>query len=322
MDFTILGALLELGIFGLLFGIGLAIASKKFAVEVDPRVVQIAEILPNANCGACGFPGCSGFAKAVVEGKVSVNGCPVGGVNVAEKIARILGVESPQPTDVMVAVAICNGGKRARDKFIYDGIAECRSALIVGNGQKMCSYGCLGFGTCVSACPFDALKMGSHDIPVTDFDRCTGCGICVRICPTKVMRLVPKNSSIYVACSSRDPGIFVRKVCEVGCIACSMCQRNCQYDAIKVVDNVAQIDYSRCTACGVCIEVCPTKCILNKFPEILEKNNGIPIPVPINPDETKKMLAEIKEKLSARKAQKPLANDTQTGSNGEMKSAG
>lgn len=312
MDFTILGALIELGIFGFLFGIGLAIAARKFAVDVDPRAVQIAEILPNANCGACGFPGCSGFAKAVAEGKAPTNGCPVGGISVAEKIAKILGVELSSPGEVMVAIALCNGGKRAKDKFIYDGIAECRAALVAGYGQKMCTYGCLGFGTCISACPFDALKMGPNDVPITDFDKCTACGICVKVCPTGVMKLVPKNSPIYVACNSHDPGTFVRKACETGCIACMMCQRNCQYDAIKVTENLAQIEHSKCTACGVCIEVCPTKCILNKFHEILAKNNGIPLAVPINPEKTKKLLEEIKAKQSAQKSQKTPAIETKT----------
>ena len=295
MDYAIIGALIELGFFGLLFGVGLAIAAKKFAVEVDPRVEQVMEVLPNANCGACGYPGCSGFAKAVVAGEAPVDGCVPGGAEVANKIAEILGVSVGEVKEPMVAVARCHGGTRAKDKFIYEGIHDCRAAKIVASGFKVCEFGCLGLGTCVEACPFDALSMGEDDIPVTDFDKCTGCGICVSVCPNDVMVLVPKSAPIYVACNSKDPGAFVRKACESGCIACRMCERYCHTGAIKVTENLASIDYAKCDGCGVCIEVCPTKTILNKFVDILKQHNGVPAPVPTNPEETKKLLAQLKE---------------------------
>ncbi|MCD6418224.1 RnfABCDGE type electron transport complex subunit B [bacterium] len=295
MDYAIIGALLELGFFGLLFGIGLALAAKKFAVEVDPRVEMVMEVLPNANCGACGYPGCSGFAKAVVAGEAPVSGCIPGGSEVTEKIGKILGV-SAEAKEPLVAVVKCNGGVRAKDKFLYDGIADCRAAYLVGDGLKMCSYGCLGFGTCVDACPFDSLSMGPDGLPVNDFEKCTGCGICVDVCPTGVMQLVPKNKPIYVACNSRDKGAFVRKACQSGCIACMLCEKHCDFDAIHIKENLASIDFDKCKLCGVCIEVCPTDTILNKFKKVLAENNGIPAAVAINPSATKKLLEKIKER--------------------------
>ncbi len=311
MEYAIIGALLELGFFGLLFGIGLALAAKKFAVEVDPRVELVMAVLPNANCGACGYPGCSGFAKAVVAGEAPVSGCVPGGADVTTKIAGILGV-SAESSEPLVAVVRCNGGIRANDKFAYDGIADCRAALLVGNGQKMCSYGCLGFGTCVDACPFNSLSMGPDGLPVNDFDKCTGCGICVEICPTDVMQLVPKNKPIFVACNSKDKGAFVRKACESGCIGCMLCEKNCPYDAIHISENLARIDFDKCKLCGICIEVCPTNTILNKFAKILAANNGIPAPIAIKPEATKKLLEKIKEKRKQEAAAKAEANKSNT----------
>lgn len=302
MEYAIIGALLELAFFGLLFGVGLALAAKKFAVEVDPRVEMILEILPNANCGACGYPGCSGFAKAVVAGEASVSGCTPGGAEVAQKTADILGVVA-EATEPLVAVVRCNGGIRAKDKFKYDGIADCRAAMLVANGYKMCTYGCLGFGTCVNACPFGALSMGSEGLPINDFEKCTGCGICVDVCPTGVLQLVPKNKPIFVACNSRDKGAFVRKACKSGCIACMLCEKNCPYDAIHISENIARIDFNKCKLCGICIEVCPTKTILNKFHKVLQAHNGIPVPIPIKPEATKKLLEKIKEKKKQKTAE-------------------
>jgi len=313
MDYAILGALIELGVFGLIFGAGLAIAAKKFIVEVDPRVEQIMAILPNANCGACGFPGCSGFAKGVVESKAKPSGCIPGGGATADKIAQVLGVTA-EATEPKVAIVKCNGGIRANDKFTYDGIADCRAAQLVGAGFKICSYGCLGLGTCASLCPFGALTMSAENLPINDFEKCTGCGICVQICPTKMLELVPRSKPIFVACNSGDKGAFVRKACSAGCIACSLCQKNCMFDAIHINNNLAKVDYSKCTECGICIEVCPTKAILDKFPKILESHKGIPAALPINAEQTQKLLSEIKEKqkqeAAAKATTKPKVQDS------------
>jgi Na+-translocating ferredoxin:NAD+ oxidoreductase RNF subunit RnfB len=303
MEYALIGSIIELAFFGLIFGIGLAIAAKKFAVIVDPRVELVLDVLPGANCGACGFPGCSGFAKAVVEKQAAVNGCPVGGPDVADSIAKILGSEVKE-IEVMIAVAACNGGNKAIEKYKYDGINNCRAAMFLGGGHKLCTHGCLGYGTCVEACPFDALHMGPNNIPITDPNKCTACEICVEVCPTDVMKLVPKNQPVFVACNSTDPGPNVLKACETGCIACMMCQKNCPEDAIHIIDKLAVIDYSKCTACGVCISVCPTKCILDKHPNILKANKGIPQALPFQPEETKILLAKIKEEQAKAKAAK------------------
>ena len=303
MEFAIIGAVIELAAFGLLFGIGLGIAAKKFAVQVDPRVEMILGILPNANCGGCGYPGCSGFAKAVAGGEAKVTACSPGGCAVAEKIAQILGVAA-ETAEPLVAVVRCNGGIRAHEKFVYDGIANCRAIQLIGMGHKVCSYGCLGFGTCVDECPFGALRMGDDGLPVTDFAKCTGCGICVNICPTKVLALVPASKSVFVACNSLDKGAFVRKACESGCIACMMCQKMCPQNAITIADNLARIDFAKCNECGVCIAVCPTKTILNKFADVLKANADKPAAVPSNPENTEKLVAEIKEKQKQQQAAK------------------
>ncbi len=302
MDYSIVGALAELGFFGLLFGAGLGIAAKKFSVEVDPRVEKIIEALPSANCGACGFPGCSGYAKAVVAQTAPVNACIPGGGAVASQISSILGVAATNAAEPKVAVCSCNGGKRAFDKFEFEGIGDCRAVKLVAGGQKTCPHGCLGFGNCAKVCPFGALTMGDDNLPLVDFDKCTGCGICVRECPNAVMKLVPKSLSVFVACNSTNSGVFVKKACETGCIGCMMCQRNCPESAITITNNLASIDATKCTGCGICISVCPTKTILSKFDVVLASHNGKPFALPKDPDATAALLEKIKEAQKQKKA--------------------
>jgi len=224
MDPTIVSSIVAVGGLGILFGAGLALASKKFSVEVDPRVEQVAELLPNANCGACGYPGCSAFAEAVVRGDASVDGCSVGGASVAQEIARILGVEVDFSVEKKVAVVQCQGGKaEAKERFEYRGIEDCAAAELVDGGHKACTYGCLGLGTCVRACPFDAMYMNDNGLPVVIEEKCTGCGICVQVCPRGVMALIPVSQKMYLACVSQDKGKAVREVCSVGCVTCGVC---------------------------------------------------------------------------------------------------
>ena len=208
MDYTILGSVIELGAFAFLFGAGLGIAVKKFAVEVDSRVALVEEALPSANCGACGFPGCGAFAKAVVDGSAPINGCIPGGTDVAEKIASILGKEATTSVR-QVAICTCNGGGNAALSFEYDGIKDCRSASAVSGGPKACIFDCIGLGTCAEACPFDAIKM-ENSLPVVDFENCTACGICVEVCPKDVMLLVPFKKKVHVACNSTWKGKEVK----------------------------------------------------------------------------------------------------------------
>lgn len=223
MDLSIMSALIVLAGLGLVFGAGLAIASRAFAVHKDPRVAQIEAVLPGANCGACGAPGCSGFAEGVVEGKYPVTGCTAGGAETSKAVAEIMGTEAGD-VKACVAVVRCRGDKEAcPDRADYQGIRDCRAAMLVDDGSKGCVYGCLGLGTCVAACPFDAMVMGENGLPMVIEDKCTACGECVRACPRDIIELVPRNQYVYIGCRSQDFGKAVKAVCKVGCIGCSLC---------------------------------------------------------------------------------------------------
>lgn len=248
-----------------IFGIGLAYFAKKFAVEVDERVQKVREILPGVNCGSCGLAGCDAFAEAVAAGKVPVDGCIPGQKDVADKIAAILGTGEAAAKEKKVAQLHCNGTKEnCKPKFDYDGIKTCKAASIIQSGYKACSYACLGFGDCVLVCPVNAISMKSNGLPVVDKEKCISCGKCVKECPKALYDLVPKKNKIHVLCSSKDPGKIVTKVCKVGCIACKLCEKACKFDAIHVTDNLAKIDYKKCTQCGACVTACPRKIIVNE----------------------------------------------------------
>ena len=223
MNPAISSALIIMGGLGFLFGVSLAVASRVFLVQRDPRVEEIEKILPGANCGACGAPGCSGFAEGVVEGRYPVNGCVPGGAEVAKLVAEIMGTEAGEVVP-KVAVVRCRGGRdNAVNRAEYQGIKDCRAAVLIDNGAKGCIYGCLGLGTCVEACPFDAMFMGDEGLPVVNEDLCTGCGECVRVCPRGIMELIPRDQKVYIACVSKDFGKAVKAVCKVGCIGCGIC---------------------------------------------------------------------------------------------------
>ncbi len=254
-------AVLVLGSLGLLFGLGLAVASKKFCVPTDPRLEKIVSCLPGANCGACGMPGCMGFAQALLRGEVSLDSCRAMEEEQREKAARILGIKLETKTK-QVAVLHCGGGRKIKDRFQYNGLKDCAAANLVARGQKECLYGCLGFGTCQAVCPFDAIRMSDEGLPVVDINKCTACGKCVETCPKDLFSLTLFTSRVHVACSSQDSGRDTRAVCPAGCIACRRCEKACPVDAIHVIDNLAVIDYNKCTSCGECVKVCPTKCII------------------------------------------------------------
>ncbi len=218
-----MSALLVMGGLGVLFGAGLAIASKIFAVQKDPRVKAIEEALPGANCGACGAPGCSGFAEGVVQGKYPVNGCTAGGSEVVTIIAGIMGKDAENVIP-QIAIVQCRGDKdNSIDRAVYQGIQSCKAAELVAQGPKGCTYGCLGFGDCAESCPFDAIQMGENGLPVVDEARCTGCGNCVKACPRGIMALINADQKVYLACVSKDFGKAVKSVCKVGCIGCGLC---------------------------------------------------------------------------------------------------
>jgi RnfABCDGE-type electron transport complex B subunit len=257
----ILIPVLTLGFLGLVFGVGLAVASKRFTVETDPRLEKIHGLLPGSNCGTCGGAGCFGFAESLLSGKLSIDACRVSQEAVKEKIAQLLGKKLEKKVKSL-AVLHCNGGKKVKERFFYRGIEDCVAANLVLGGQKECVFGCLGFDTCVKVCPFGAISMNTEDLPVVDKNKCKACNKCVEICPKKLFSLVPVTSNVYVACSSHDLGKDTKAVCPVGCIACRKCEQACPADAIHVIDNLAVIDYQKCTSCGECVKVCPMKTIL------------------------------------------------------------
>lgn len=259
----ILIPVLTLSGLGLIFGIGLAIAAKKLCVASDPRVEEVFSKLAGANCGACGKAGCMGFTESLIKGECTVDKCPVTEIDKKTEIAKLLGQEVKQKVKT-VAVLHCGGGTRAKDKFKYEGIKDCIAANLIQGGQKACVYGCLGFATCVRACPFGAITMGDDSLPIVDAEKCTACGKCVAICPKKLFTLVPVEKKFYTNCSSLDFGKAVMDVCSVGCIACGKCEKTCPVSAIKIVDNLAIFDYDKCQNIGECAKACPTKCILKR----------------------------------------------------------
>jgi RnfABCDGE-type electron transport complex B subunit len=254
-------AILVLGSLGLLFGLGLAVASKKFCVVVNPKLEKVLTCLPGANCGVCGKPGCMAFAQSLIKGEVSLDSCRAIEEKEKEKVAETLGVKLEKKVK-QVAVLCCGGGKKVKERFQYNGLQDCIAADMVLRGQKECVYGCLGFGTCAEVCPFDAISMSEEGLPVVDFEKCRTCGKCVEICPKGLFALIPATGKVILACSSHEIGRNTREVCPVGCIACRKCEKVCPVDAIHVVDNLAVIDYNKCTSCGECVKACPVKCII------------------------------------------------------------
>lgn len=258
--------MISIGGLGLVFGAGLGFAGKIFAVEEDPKLGAILEVLPGANCGGCGFPGCGGLASAIVAGTAPVNGCPVGGAAVAAKVGEIMGVAAAdgEPT---AAVVKCNGNcNTAKNKYDYFGMDDCVMAnQLAGGGAKSCAYGCLGLGSCKKACAFGAIEI-IDGVAVVDKEKCVSCGKCVSACPKHIIELLPAKKKVKVQCSSKDAGKTVMQNCSVGCIACKICEKNCPFDAIHVVDNLAVIDYDKCKNCGICANKCPKNVISGKKP--------------------------------------------------------
>jgi electron transport complex protein RnfB len=256
----IITAAAVLGSLGVVFGIGLSCASKVFSIKVDERVVQIREILPGANCGACGLAGCDAFADAIVSGKAKVNGCPVGGDAVAQKVAAIMGVKA-EGVKRTAARVLCNGRcSVSKEKYIYEGIDDCSAAALLFGGHKACSYGCLGHGNCLKTCEFDAIDLTGGIARVIE-DRCRACGKCIEACPKSLIRMIPKEKKYSVMCRSKDKGPVTKKNCEVGCIGCTKCVKACRYEAISMKGHLAKIDYDKCVNCGECTLVCPTMAI-------------------------------------------------------------
>ena len=246
------------GSIALVMGLVLGISSKIFAVDKDERVDLVADCLPGANCGGCGFSGCGALAEAIVKGEAPVNACP--GCTNVEKIAEIMGVKAEKTTP-MGAFVKCSGSiDKVNYKYLFDGTKSCKDITNMNLGDKACAYACLGYGDCVEKCVFGALSI-KEALATVDLTKCTGCGQCVSACPKNVIELMPKDTKYFVKCSSKDKGPVVKDACIVGCIGCKICEKNCEAGAISVIDNIAKIDIIKCTKCGVCAEKCPKKII-------------------------------------------------------------
>ncbi len=240
----------------LLFGIGLSIASMVFHVQRDPRVDQVRGVLPGANCGACGFSGCDGYAEAIMAEGTSIDLCPVGGNTVLAQLSVLMGVE-PETREGSQARVLCQGNWHTVDmKYRYEGIQDCVSAANLLGGMSACIFGCLGMGSCRRACKFDAISVEDGLARILP-SKCTGCGLCVAECPKGIIRMLPVKTAHAVLCSNHERGAISRNNCRTSCIACGLCVKNCPVDAITMDRHLAVIDPHVCTDCGKCAEVCP-----------------------------------------------------------------
>lgn len=273
-----------LGGLGLVFGLVLAAASKVFYVETDPRLEQLNECLPGANCGGCGFAGCGAYAEAVLKGEAPVGKCASGGNEAAKAMAAIMGVEAGEVTR-KVALVRCSGArtydaegnltKGAKMKATYEGFHDCLAASRVGgSGPLSCKFGCLGYGSCTKVCKYGAISV-KNGVAVVDEDLCVGCMACAQVCPRKIITAVEPSQNVIIACNSLAKGAVTNRACTIGCIGCGKCMKNCPSGAITITNNLAQIDSSKCTNCGECAKVCPKGLIKDSNVE----NLGDPKPV-------------------------------------------
>ncbi len=264
----IITAMLVMACLGLVMSLFLGIAAKIFYVYVDPRVEEISDILPGANCGGCGYAGCSDYAEAIVKGEAPPNKCVAGGENVIEAVCAIMGVKATLEERKVTKIFCRGDNEKARRDFKYLGAEDCYAAILLTGGDKSCKYGCVGLGSCVKACPFGGITMGENGLPVINEDMCTGCGSCVEACPRNIPKLVPVSQKVAALCCSLDTGKMVKSVCSVGCIGCGICQKKCPEGAITMVDSLPRIDVKKCTGCLECVEKCPTKAMACLFPGV------------------------------------------------------
>lgn len=272
MNVTLMYTVITLSVTGGIAAIILFFVAKKFKVSEDPRIDEVQNLLPGANCGGCGYPGCRNFAEAIIKkGSLEALNCPVGGNDVMQTIAKALGWEAAEVIP-MVAVIRCSGSPEHRPRTNeYDGPKNCRMAHNLYMGETGCPNGCLGFGDCVVACQFDAIHMNPvTQLPEVIDDKCTACGACVRACPCMIIELRKKNKKdrkIFVSCVNTEKGAVAKKNCAVACIGCEKCFKVCPHDAITMANNLAYIDHIKCKLCRKCVVVCPTNAILEiNFP--------------------------------------------------------
>ena len=295
-------SLLVLGATGLVAAVLLFIVAQKFKVEEDPRIDEVQEALPGANCGGCGYAGCRAFAEGCVKAG-SLDGllCPVGGAPTMNAVGEILGL-AVGAVEPKVAVVRCNGTCEARPRTsIYDGAKSCQIMHNCYVGETACPFGCLGCGDCVSACDFDAIHMNPETgLPEVDDEKCTSCGKCVKACPRNIIELRkkgPKSRRIVVMCVNKDKGAVARKACTNACIGCSKCQKVCEFDAITIENNLAYIDYTKCRLCRKCEDQCPTGAI-----------HAVNFP-PRKPKAAEQPVEKVPEVLKVPKVAAPVASE-------------
>jgi Na+-translocating ferredoxin:NAD+ oxidoreductase RNF subunit RnfB len=263
---TIISTVIVLSSLGVLLAVILYFVAQKFKVFEDPRIDEIAEILPGANCGGCGYAGCRAFAEALVNNEdISALLCPVGGSSVMTKAAEHLG-KTATTKDPMVAVVRCAGSCEVRPRTnLFEGAKSCLVMATTYSGDTGCSFGCLGQGDCVVSCGFNAISINPETLlPEVDDEKCTACGSCVKACPKFIIELRkkgPKNRRIFVSCVNKDKGGLAKKSCEAACIGCTKCQKVCAFDAINIANNLAYIDNAKCRLCRKCVTECPTNAI-------------------------------------------------------------
>lgn len=257
---TVIISTLVIALVGLVLGLALVTASKKFYVEVDDRVTRVRECLRGSNCGACGYAGCDAVAEAIVKGEARVDACPGNSTENIAKIAAILGKEAIDQ-DPQCAYVQCAGTCEAtKAKAQYVGIDDCRAAVLSGLSFMSCEYGCLGLGSCVKVCPQGAISI-KDDIAVVNPRLCVGCGLCAKTCPKGIIGMHDRTTKVAVRCSNKNKGPMVKKVCTAGCIGCGICVKQCEQGAITLENNLSRVDPEKCVGCGKCVEKCPTKSI-------------------------------------------------------------
>lgn len=263
IDFRAIGiAAAVVGIVGLFIGILLGVAGKFLSVPVDEKEVAVRELLPGNNCGGCGFPGCDGLAKAIANGEAPAGQCPVASVDAKTQIAELMGQTLEEDVKQVAFVACSGTCEKTEYKYNYYGIHDCRKlALIPGHGEKQCEFGCMGYGSCVKECQFDAIHI-INGVAVVDKDACVACGKCIKVCPNGLISLIPYAAKSAVACNSREKGKAVKDSCAAGCAGCTLCARVCEAGAITMENNLPHIDYEKCNGCGKCAEKCVQKCIV------------------------------------------------------------
>jgi len=254
-------AIAVITVIGIVCAIVLSVASKVMYVYEDERVGIARECLPGANCGACGFPGCDGYAKALVEDpELPVTLCPPGGADCVTALADALGREAGEIVKQVAMLHCCGDSNSTSGKMEYQGLTTCAGAKLVYGGPGKCAFSCMGLGDCVEVCPENAMWIDGGLVRI-DPDMCTGCGICTKVCPNNLLEVHKASDNVVVTCSNKEKGAATRKVCTKGCIACKLCEKKCERDAIHVIDNLAVIDYEKCNACGECIAACKLGCI-------------------------------------------------------------